>query len=185
MTAAKVGRKYGIPAYIAYGECSFETEVSNKYGNISPEEMRGVHGIIAVSSANLQDLQKREFAEGIPALLSLNAVDKCVFMPRDKELCRRKFNLPADDFIVGFVGYFIERKGHNRVLEACKDLDGVKLAFAGRGENKPIGENVIFCESVEHDDVAVFLNALDIFVLPTLHEGCCNAVVEALVCGKS
>lgn len=185
LTAAKVGRKYRIPAYIAYGECSFETEVSNKYGDIAPQEMQGVHGIIAVSSANQNDLQKRPCASGIPTILSLNAVNKNVFIPKDQSLCRKKFNLPADDFIVGFVGYFIERKGHNRILEACRELSGVKLAFAGKGENAPTGENVVFCESLEHDDVADFLNAVDIFVLPSRHEGCCNAVIEAMSCGKA
>ena len=29
----------------------------------------------------------------------------------------------------------------------------------------------------------VYLNAADVFVLPTLHEGCCNAIIEAMACG--
>jgi glycosyltransferase involved in cell wall biosynthesis len=28
-----------------------------------------------------------------------------------------------------------------------------------------------------------YLNAADVFVLPTLGEGCCNAIVEAMACG--
>lgn len=28
-----------------------------------------------------------------------------------------------------------------------------------------------------------YLNAADFFVLPTLAEGCCNAIIEALACG--
>ena len=27
------------------------------------------------------------------------------------------------------------------------------------------------------------MNCADIFVLPTLHEGCCNAIIEAMACG--
>lgn len=184
LTAAKVGRKLGIPAYIAYGECSFETEVSNKYGQPVRKELDGVRGIISVSSANSADLAARPFAKDIPVLLSLNAVNKEVFYPKDRQRCREKFGMPADDFILGFVGYFIERKGCSRVMQACRGLDGVKLAFAGKGPLKPEGENVVFCRSLNHEDVADFLNAVDVFVLPTLHEGCCNAVIEAMACGK-
>ena len=185
LVAAKVAQRYGIPAYIAYGECSFHTEVESKYGPVGRKEMEGVKGIIAVSSANKEDIMARDFAKDIPVCLSLNAIDPTVFHKKDKQACRAKLGLPAEEFIVGFVGYFIERKGPGRVLEACKDLSNVKLAFAGRGGEQPEGENVIFCRALPHEDVADFLNAVDVFCLPTLHEGCCNAVVEAMACGKA
>lgn len=185
LTAAKVGRQLNVPAYIAYGECNFDTEIRNKYGDIKTKEMAGVHGIIAVSSDNLNDLKNRKFAENIPTLLSINAVNKNLFKPKNKIECRRKFGFNMEDFIVGFVGYFIERKGHKRVLNACGELENVKLAFAGRGDDIPSGENVVFCESLNHSEIPDFLNAIDVFVLPTLHEGCCNAVIEAMSCGKA
>lgn len=185
LTAAKVAQKYGLSAYIAYGECDFQTEVANKYGAIKASDMRGVRGIVAVSSYNKNDVEHREFASGIPVLLSVNSINTEIFRVKNKEKCREKLGLPKDEFIVGFVGYFIERKGPKRVLEACKGLQGVKLAFAGKGDDAPNGDNVVFCKSLPHDDVSEFLNAVDIFVLPTLHEGCCNAVIEAMACGKS
>ena len=185
LIAAKVAQKYKVPAYIAYGECSFETEVENKYGQVQRKELDGVKGIIAVSSANKNDITSRDFAKDIPVCLSLNAVDPTVFRKKSKQECRAKLGLPANEFIVGFVGYFIERKGSNRVLEACKDIPEIKLAFAGRGGEKPHGDNVVFCRALAHEDVADFLNAVDVFCLPTRHEGCCNAVVEAMACGKA
>ena len=184
LAAAKAGRKYGMPAYIAYGECSFETEVRRRFRDLTPADVEGVHGIISVSSKNSAELEARGFARGIPVLLSLNSVDKQVFHPRDKACCREKFGMPREDFILGYVGYFIERKGCDRVMEACRDLEGVKLAFAGKGPLKPEGPNVVFCGGLKHEDVADFLSAVDVFVLPTLHEGCCNAVIEAMSCGK-
>ena len=65
-----------------------------------------------------------------------------------------------------------------------QQIDGVYGAFAGKGEEKPEGERVVFCEAMEHDDIPVLLNAVDVFVLPTLAEGCCNAVIEAMACGR-
>lgn len=184
LTAARVGEKFGIPAYIAYGECNFETEVENKY-TIRKSEMKGVKGIIAVSSKNKKDIESRKFSKNIPVLLSLNSINEKVFYVKNKEKCREKFGMPKNEFIIGFVGYFIERKGPERVLEACADLSGIKLAFAGKGNDKPKGKNVIFCKSLPHDEIADFLNAVDVFVLPTKNEGCCNAVIEAMACGKA
>ena len=185
LIATKLGHRYGIPAYIAYGECDFESEVRVKYGDITPKELKGLHGIIAVSTNNSNDLKERKFTGDIPILICPNAVDNSNFYKMDKKSCREQLKLPSDSFIVGFVGYFIERKGYNRLLKACEGLKNVKLAFAGKGNNPPQGENVVFCQSLKHEDVAVFLNAVDVFALPTLNEGCCNAVVEALACGKA
>lgn len=184
LTAAKAGSYFNIPSYIAYGECDFNTEVYNKYGDIKREQMESVKGIIAVSSANKRDVETRDFARDIPVLLCVNSINEKIFMPKDKADCRKKFGFTSEDFIVGFVGYFIHRKGPDRVLKACEGLDDVKLAFAGKGELEPKGDNVIFAQPLKHEEVADFLGAIDVFILPTLNEGCCNAVVEALACGR-
>ena len=127
LTAACVARTFHIPAFIAYGECDFQTEVSSKY-TIHPKDMKGVHGIIAVSSKNQKDLATHDFAIGIPTLLSINSIDQNSFYVKDKQECRKMLGIPQNDFVVGFVGYFIERKGSSRLLEACGDLSGVSLA---------------------------------------------------------
>lgn len=183
LTAACVARTFHIPAFIAYGECDFQTEVSSKY-TIHAKEMQGVRGIITVSSKNQNDLAGRDFAKGIPTLLSINSIDQNSFFVKDKTECRQKLGIPQNDFVVGFVGYFIERKGSSRLLEACRGLSGVSLAFAGKGKEIPVGENVVFCQSLPHEDVCTFLNAVDVFCLPTRNEGCSNAIVEAMACGK-
>ena len=55
--------------------------------------------------------------------------------------------------------------------------------FLGSGAEDPTCDNILFKGSVKHSDIPVYLNAADVFVLPTLHEGCCNAIVEAMACG--
>lgn len=184
LTAACVARTFHIPAFIAYGECDFTTEVASKY-TIYAKDMQGVHGIITVSSKNLKDLATHDFATGIPTLLSINSIDQNSFFVKDKKECRKILGIPQNDFVVGFVGYFIERKGSSRLLQACSNLPGVSLAFAGKGKEIPTGKNVVFCQSLEHNDVCTFLNAVDVFCLPTRNEGCSNAIVEAMACGKA
>lgn len=182
ITAGIIGEKYHIPAFFAYGECDYQSEVGCKH-RLTKEEMAGIKGIIAVSSKNLNELKEKQVFDGIPKMLSLNSIDKNLFFKKNKHECRDRFGFSDNQFIVGFVGYFKERKGYKKLLEACNNLDGVSLAFAGRGDNKPEGDNIVFCQSLEHNDIPDFLNAIDVFALPTQSEGLSNAVVEAMSCG--
>jgi teichuronic acid biosynthesis glycosyltransferase TuaC len=117
-------------------------------------------------------------------LYAPNTVNTNLFRPLNKGICRNKLNLPNDIFIVVFVGHFIERKGPLRVLEAIDSLNiPVKGVFLGQGSQEPIGQNVIFSGSVQNRELPEWLNASDVFVLPTLAEGNCNAINEAMACG--
>ena len=53
----------------------------------------------------------------------------------------------------------------------------------GQGALEPDCDRILFKGRVSNDNVAKYLNAADVFVLPTRGEGCCNAIVEALSCG--
>jgi glycosyltransferase involved in cell wall biosynthesis len=59
----------------------------------------------------------------------------------------------------------------------------IKTCFIGRGEPIADRDYMFYKGTVSHDELPVYLNAADVFVLPTLREGCCNAIVEALACG--
>lgn len=183
LSAIQIGRERRIPSFIAYGECSYDTEVIQLYGEIKKTEIEGLSGIIAVSTNNANILKSKPAFDGIPMIIAPNSVDTTLFFKRDKAQCRQELELPQDKFIVGFVGGFIDRKGDKRLLEAVNSLDGVYAAFAGRGDNPPSGEKVLFCKALEHEHVPVFLNAVDVFCLPTQNEGSCNAIVEAASCG--
>ena len=105
------------------------------------------------------------------------------FFSFDKSKARRELGFPDDKFIVAFTGDFSERKGIDKLSHALKSFDDVYSVFLGSGEIKPGCDNILFCGSVPNDEVVKYLNAADVFVLPTKGEGCCNAIVEALACG--
>ena len=105
------------------------------------------------------------------------------FYPHNRLLARAKFGFRQEDFIVAFLGSFSERKGVLRAAAAVNGLEGVKIAFAGSGPLQPNVSNCIYNGIVKPEDVPQFLSAADVFLLPTLNEGCCNAVVEAMSCG--
>lgn len=183
LAAIKVGRLLNIPSFVAFGECDYESQVQATYGDLKIKDIEGLSGVISVSTKNAKKLDELKIFKNIPCIIAPNAVDHSLFKKLDKEKCRKKLGLPLDKFIVGFVGGFIERKGDKRLLEAVNQLEDVYLAYAGVGNVPPSGSRVLFCKPLKHEEVPVLLNAIDVFCLPTLSEGSCNAVAEALSCG--
>lgn len=190
LTAARVGEKLGIPSYCACGENSLRFEKENepyttgfKYADWK-NILQKSSGIVSVSSNNKDLLLKNDY---IPSDMKIgvfpNAVDDKKFYVSDKTEARKKLGLPENEFIIVFTGAFTERKGIIKLNNALKKCDGVFSIFLGDGENKPDCDNILFCGKVQNDQVALYLNSADVFVLPTIGEGCCNAIVEALSCG--
>ena len=190
LTSARVGKKLGIPSYCACGENSTRLIPGNEpYStgmNYSgwKEILSELTGIISVSSYNKELLLKNGFYDDAQRIAVFpNGFDSRKFYPMDKTEARKKLGFPADRFIIAFTGAFTERKGIDKLNNALKHCDDVCSVFLGDGECKPDCQNILFCGKVANDKVALYLNAADVFVLPTKGEGCCNAIVEALACG--
>lgn len=182
--AADIKEKYHAKAYAAFGESSLWS--LGKYG-IKPKsfKLRKLDGIVSVSSENKKRLIENNIIAEEKIKVFPNAINMEEYYPRDKEFSRKKFGFDSEDFIVGFVGGFNHRKGVLRIDKAVGDIAGIKLAFAGKGDLNPESDNIVFCKPLPPKDIPFFLSAIDIFVLPTLNEGCCNAIVEAMGCGKA
>ena len=180
--AAKLSKEMGIPAFIAYGES--EPWSINTIGiNRCKRLLNSINGFISVSSKNKNDLINLNISDEYKVKVFPNAINNEIFYERDKTQARNKLGWSNDKFIVSFVGHFNDRKGVLRLEEAVKDIPNVYVAYAGSGDLEPKSKNMIFCGNVSPDLMPWFLSASDVFVLPTLNEGCCNAIIEAMACG--
>lgn len=168
-----------IPLFVASGE----SVISFRRDRLTSEFCDYVKGVICVSTKNKNESINLRLTEDYKCGIYPNAVNNSLFHKRDKNECRRALGIPNDAFVVIFVGWFIERKGPLRVANALNMLDGVNSVFIGKGEQEPNCQGILFKGSLPHDKIPLYLCASDIFVLPTLHEGCCNAVIEAMSCG--
>lgn len=172
-----------IPLFVATGESSITA--INTSGAVTSEMSDFIKGVICVSSKNKEESISLGLTTEDKCLVKPNAVNSELFKKLDKAECRQKLGLPQDAFIVSFVGAFIERKGVLRVAEAIKQIKGAPVysCFIGRGAQDPDCDNILHKGGLLHEKIPEYLNASDVFVLPTLAEGCCNAIVEAMSCG--
>lgn len=184
----KYAKEYNVPLFCATGEGNFdvlEPLLLSKHFSVLKDF---ISGVIAVSSLNKEisirmGLTIDEKCEIIP-----NSINPLHFYKKDKKQLRKEYGLIESDFIVAFVGSFIHRKGHLRVCEAIDRIDDdIKSFFIGspQGSNyeEPHCNGILFKGCLQHDKIVDYLNMSDVFVLPTLNEGCCNAIIEAMACG--
>ena len=174
-------KKKNVPLFVATGESDISRMF--KLPNDLKDFSEYVKGVICVSSKNRDESISLGLTDINKCRVFPNAVDTRLFHQRDRSEIRKKLGFPQDAFIVAFVGLFIERKGPLRLVEAIKKIKGVNSIFIGKGTQNPQCEGMLFKGLLPHDKVPYYLSAADCFVLPTLAEGCCNAVVEAMACG--
>lgn len=181
MEAYPYANENRIPLFVASGESDVKS--------MTPVAPKGfseyVRGVICVSSKNKKESIELALTEEAKCKIFPNAVNANIFHLMDKIELRKKMGIPIDSFIIAFVGWFNERKGILRVTEALKRCDGTPIYsfLIGSGEQDPKVDNILFKGRLMHEQIPEYLNAADVFVLPTLREGCCNAVVEAMSCG--
>lgn len=183
----KYASRHHIPLFVACGESNL-----SKMFPLAPCHdgmIDYVRGVVCVSTKAKDDVVKLGFATEEKCKVFPNAIDSTLFFKRDKEQCRERLGLPSDKFIVAFVGWFTNRKGSLRLSDALSGIEDetVCSVFLGCNQDEsgyePRCHNILFQGSVPHDKVPIYLSASDVFVLPTLNEGCSNAVVEAMACG--
>ena len=190
-TLVNYTRKKHKPLFVACGESG--KAILQLIDILKPEELKKlvntVVGVISVSTENKNRILQHGLADETIIEVIPNAVDKTVFAPRDRKSLRDLFGIKNSDFVISFVGGFINRKGSNRLSDAISQLNdsSIKSFFMGKAwsydDCTPNCPGILLKESIPHDALPNYLSASDVFVLPTLNEGCSNAIVEALSCG--
>ena len=180
--AVEVGMHLGVPSFVGVGEGEFWS--IKPLGEGFAKRHLSNATCLVPNATHLGDSLHEVLEVPFSKIAVLpNGIDPRVFFPRDKDQARKKFDIPSEKFVVGGVGNYNYKKGICRVGEAIEGMDGVVGAFAGSGDAPPVASNIVFSKRILHSELPEFYSACDVFVLPTLVEGCCNALIEAMACG--
>lgn len=116
----------------------------------------------------------------------------------DTTVARKQLNLSTDKKIIFTLGYLIKRKGFNYLIDAmkliCDQRDDIICYIGGAGSERGnlqgqidrlhLGEKIYLLGTVPNEKLPQWINACDLFVLPSLNEGNPTVMFEVLGCGK-
>lgn len=140
--------------------------------------LRNSHGAIVGNQDGAEVIRQRNYRGKLRVIPQLG-VDEKLFHKHPQPLLAAKLEFQRHDFVVGFVGRFVEEKGLITLLQALAQLQDFywKLLLVGRGELQPlllniaaqwgIENRVVIVDSVPHHQVAKYINLMQVLVLPS------------------
>jgi glycosyltransferase involved in cell wall biosynthesis len=107
---------------------------------------------------------------------------------------RGEFEYADENFVIGYIGNFAPGKGHRQLVEAFgkieREIPKARLLILGEGRLDEVDEAVERMGSAGkitfagwRPDVAACINAMDVFVQPSLSEAFSQVLIEAMGIG--
>jgi glycosyltransferase involved in cell wall biosynthesis len=196
---ARIKDKIGVPLVItAHGFDIYDLPFrSESWRSKISYTLSMADKIITVSYKNVEFLKKLGIEKNVSVIPNGFADD--VFFPRENSLAiRDRLGLPKNKKILLSIGNLEKVKGHEILLNALailkKERDDIHLALIGIGTQNDVlnrlsyelglDDRISFIGSKPHNEIPLWMNACDIFVLPSLNEGNPTVMFECLGCGK-
>ena len=194
--ARRIAMLLGLPYVVkAHGT---DVNVTARSASVRPfikSALRGASAVIGVSRPMLEALEMlgadRNRVVHIP-----NGVDRHLFRPRNRKASRQALGLPENGKIMLFVGRVEREKGLEELVAAFRNLtskssEPMSLVVVGDGslreslpQQVPDLKNIRFAGTRPPEEVARYLSASNVLVLPSWAEGTPNVVLEALATGR-
>jgi glycosyltransferase involved in cell wall biosynthesis len=197
--AVKLGQKFNVPVVIsAHGHDVYEMPFrNNDWKSIIKQVLEQSNYIITTSHKNEYIIVKKLGINNEKVSVIPNGFDSQVFRGIPRELAREKLGLPKNKKIILNVGNLYPAKGHKYLIIAIKEIvekrrdilcviigDGpLKKELRRHIEKEKLQKYIKLVGARPHDEIPLWMNAADLFVLPSLHEGNPTVMFEALGVG--
>lgn len=169
--------------------------------NMADKKLRGLYlqtleaaaKCIFVSEALLNRAKSFGYS-GKNAVVISNGYDPEIFRPMDKDEVRKKLGIYKEGYkYVGFVGNLIPIKRADKLGEIFhlikEKVPNVFFIVVGDGylrnklEKETKDLEIIFTGRIPQEQVAKYMNAMDVMILPSREEGFGAVIIEAQACG--
>ncbi|HKK53952.1 MAG TPA: glycosyltransferase [Patescibacteria group bacterium] len=149
---------------------------------------------IAVSKIVASEMNKRKLSKSGNIKVIYNGVNLEKFPFKNKRESRKKLNIDQNVNLFVSTGRLTKAKGYNYLIKAVKEIkDNSLFIILGEGIEREILEKEVKNEGLENKiilkgnvtNVNDYLQAADFFIMPSLWEGFCIALIEAAVTKKT
>lgn len=193
----KYAKKYGIPIRIAHSHnIDFQTKnpLKKLIGNLFKKPLiKYATDYFACSKIAGEWLFGEDIVESDKFRVIHNAIDYDKFKYNDdiRNEIRRKLGFNDSDIVVGHVGRFVTQKNHSFLIDVfykCYEQNNnYKLLLVGTGELEELIKEKVRSLGIENNvifagfqsNVSDYMQAMDLFVFPSLFEGLGLVLVEA------
>ena len=191
-----IAKKTGVPIRIAHSHNSnFDTDSKKIIRNLAKRLIKYQATDIVGCSTDAIKFMFGNSAKDYRLISNAVDVTQFGFDQKIRIRIRKEFNYNDDDFIVGHVGRFEAQKNHDYLLEIFNEVfrlnNHAKLMLVGDGLLKKqieakakelgISSKVIFTGN--RTDVSYLMQAMDVFLMPSLYEGLPVVAIEAQISG--
>lgn len=195
---ARLKEKYNVPFIVtAHGYDIYDLPFRDEEWRERIEYvLNSANYVITVSNSNLECIKKLDVKT--PVKVIPNGFRPDLFYPKNSEECKKILQLPSDKKAILAVGNLVEIKNHKYLIEAMNEVvkhrKDVLCIIVGSGKLKnklekqikklKLEDHVKLVGGKTHDEIPIWMNACDIFVLPSLRESFGVVQIEAMACGK-
>lgn len=195
--ALNVGRKLSVPVVVGSLGSDLNAIPDPFSRWLTRKTINGASRVIT-KSRRLRDLVVTMGADPLKTHVVENGCDENLFFVGNRREARLKLSVSQETELVAFIGRMHRAKGVHELLDAVAILSqkraDVHLVYVGDGPEMAtlqdrvnasrLAKHVSFAGAATSAEVALWLAAADVFTLPSYSEGCPNAVLEALSCGR-
>lgn len=193
----KIAKKYGLYAIAHSHSTSSGKGIKAIIKNMLQFRIRYITDYFMGCSKEANEwLYGKKIANSEKCIILHNAIDveKYTYNEDIRNKLRKELNIKEDEMVVGNIGRFSYMKNHKFLIDIFEKLcktENCKLLLVGDGELKNDIQNIVKNKHLEskviftgvRSDVNEILQAMDIFVMPSIFEGLPVTLIEAQASG--